>query len=125
MSDAISKQVGHNPLLGTYLVWVPMLMARESHVQNALAAIGNPRIAHYWDEHSTLVHGYREPLDLGQLAWDIYMIYRPGTRWEADLPPLPQFWMHQLPGVEGKALDPAEFARQLEVELERASSRGS
>ncbi len=120
MSDAISKQVGPDPRLRTYLVWVPMLMARESHVQRGLRAVGNPGVAHYWDEHSALVRGYVKPLGLGQPAWDIYMIYRAGALWEGDQPPAPEFWMHQLPGADAPRLDPAEFARRLKAELDQA-----
>ena len=121
MSAAISKQVGRSTRLRTYLVWVPMLMARESHVQNGLRAIGGPGVAHYWDGHSALVRGYMKPLGLGQLAWDIYMIYLPGALWKGDQPPAPEFWMHQLPGVDAPRLDPAEFARRLRAELDHAS----
>lgn len=124
MSTAISKQIGENPRLRTYLVWVPMLMARESHVKNGLRVMGDPGVAHYWDKHSTLVRGYMKPLGLRQLAWDVYMIYRPGVRWDGDLPPTPEFWMHQLPGADAPRLDPAEFARRLKADLDQPGSPG-
>lgn len=121
MSDAISEHIGSDPGLRTYIAWVPMLMARESHVRNGLRAVGDPGVAHYWDEHSALVHGFVKTLGLGQPAWDIYMIYGPGTRWEADLPPAPHFWMHQLPGADAPRLDAEEFARRLKAELNRVA----
>ena len=122
MSDAISEQFGHHARLRTYVVWVPMLMAGESHVRNGLRAIRDPGVAHYWDEHSALVRGYMKPLGLEQLAWDIYMIYPPSARWEGELPPAPEFWMHQLPSVDAPRLDPAEFTRRLKTELDQTPS---
>ena len=59
------------------------------------------------------------PRGRGQRAWDIYMIYGPGARWEGEGPPAPQFWMHQLPGADAPRLDPTEFARRLKAELDQ------
>ena len=123
MTKAIETRVGAHPLLRIYLAWVPMLMATESHVANATATANQPGLSHYWDARSALVRGYVEPLGLGQLAWDVYMIYTPEARWDGEGPPVPLFWMHQLPGVDAPRLDADEFARRLEVELGEEQER--
>ena len=117
MSSAIAEQVGKHPALRTYLVWVPVLMARESHVANGTNAVKQPGIAHYWDGHSALVRGYMQPLGLSQLAWDVYMIYGPDAQWGEEGPPVPDFWMHQLPGVDAPRLDAEAFTSRLTSEL--------
>jgi len=47
---------------------------------------------------------FGETLDLHDIAWDVYLIYKPGIKWEAQQPPRPTFWMHQLQGVDPKLL---------------------
>ena len=72
------------------------------------------------------MRGYREVLGISEPAWDIYMVYPPGVRWEAELPPVPAYWMHQL-GRPGKLrvtkapfLDPAAFEVQVKAIEEKA-----
>ncbi|SRR6266704_2869660 len=43
-------------------------------------------------------------LDLHQIAWDVYLVYKPGIKWEGPQPPRPTFWMHQLEGADRKLL---------------------
>ena len=38
-----------------------------------------------------------------QVAWDVYLVYKPGVKWEGPRPPRPTFWMHQLEGVDAMA----------------------
>ena len=37
-------------------------------------------------------------LEIPNPAWDIYLLYARGTKWEQPSPPTPAFWMHQLNG---------------------------
>jgi hypothetical protein len=50
-------------------------------------------------------------------AWDVYLVYAPGVRWEGDTPPTPTFWMHQLTADTGAdqryCLDPAVLEREV------------
>jgi hypothetical protein len=32
----------------------------------------------------------------GTYAWDVWMAYKPGVRWEGEYPPTPDHAMHQL-----------------------------
>lgn len=103
------------------MVWVPVLNAKEKHVPAVSHLVPDPRASHFWDGHGALVQGYREALGLSEPAWDIYMVYPPGVRWEGNRPPVPTYWMHQL-GRPGKLrvtkapfLDPAAFERQVSL----------
>jgi hypothetical protein len=47
-------------------------------------------------------------------AWDVYLIYGANARWDGPSPPTPDFWMHQLNGVENAPLlDPEVFGQHL------------
>lgn len=51
-------------------------------------------------------------------AWDVYLLFPRGARWNADLPPRPNFWMHQLSGVtDAPRLDPAVLKAHVEEML--------
>ena len=97
--------------LQPYIVWVPKNRGMERDVPNATRTFTDPRVLHYWDGDSILVEGYQRVLNLPEDAWDIYLVYPPGVRWDGELPPAPAYWMHQLgsrekPRVSGPFLDP-------------------
>lgn len=77
-------------------MWVPMLGAKEKHVAPATQLISDARNQHFWDGPGYFLGAYRKVLGIQERAWDIYMIYGPDARWDGDLPPKPDFWMHQL-----------------------------
>jgi hypothetical protein len=53
----------------------------------------DPRATHYWTDDNVLAEAFKGPLGIvGEPAWDTYMIYPPGVRWE-DVPPAPAFFM--------------------------------
>jgi hypothetical protein len=55
-------------------------------------------------------------LDLHDIAWDVYLAYKPGIKCEAQQPPRPTFWMHQLEGADPK-LRLCENPTRLNVEV--------
>ena len=85
-------------------MWVPKQGGEEVHVAEATRVVTDARARHYWDEGGALMAAYTRVLGLNQDAWDIYLVYPPGVRWEGDLPPAPAFWMHQLRARDGVAL---------------------
>jgi hypothetical protein len=99
-----------DPRLRGYIVWVPKLDGHENNVDQATHTVADPRASHYWDADGYLVHAYDRTLHLGQDAWDIYLIYPPGVRWDDIEPPAPAYWMTQLGDAEAPALDKAVFA---------------
>ena len=115
-----------DPRLAAFVVWVPKLFGHESDVPTATRFVSDPRAQQFWDDSSVLVHEYDSVLQLGQDAWDIYMIYGPQTRWDGRLPPAPDFWMHQLhlqsqPKASGSFLQPEVFAAHADSALRTLS----
>jgi hypothetical protein len=50
-----------------------------------------------------------------EVAWDVYLLYAAGGRWEEQEPPMPDFWMHQLTGVtKAPRLEEPEFRKKLQ-----------
>lgn len=85
-------------------MWVPKQGGEEVHVEEATRVVTDARARHYWDEGGALMAAYARVLGLNQDAWDIYLLYPPGVRWEGEAPPAPAFWMHQLRERDGVAL---------------------
>jgi hypothetical protein len=99
-----------DPRLRGYIVWVPKLDGHENNVPEATHTVADPRAGHYWDADGYLVHAYDRSLRLGQDAWDIYLLYGPGTRWDDADPPAPAYWMNQLGAANSATLDSHTFA---------------
>ena len=108
----------NDPDLRVYMVWVPKSRGLERDVPSATQQFPEPRAQHFWDAPGVLVEGYKQTLQLSEDAWDIFLIYGPEARWDADLPPAPAYWAHQLgskdkPRVGGPWLDGAVFLERL------------
>jgi hypothetical protein len=101
--------IGDAKLRG-YIVWVPKLHGHEFNVDEATHTVADTRATHYWDADGYLVHAYDTILGLHQDAWDVYLLYRPDARWDGPNPPAPTYWMTQLGGAPGPALDARTFA---------------
>ena len=96
--DEVLKKVA-DPRLKVYVVWEPILPKdRAEALGDAAPALsGEPRATQYWDAGAVSGKAYRQLLDLPlkSAAWDIYLLFPPGAKWESS-PPAPSFWMHQL-----------------------------
>jgi hypothetical protein len=104
--------------LRIYMVWVPKSRALERDVSSATRQYPEPRAQHFWDAPGVMVSGYRQTLQLPEDAWDIFVLYGPGARWEGGPPPVPDYWAHQLgssasPRVPGPWLDGRVFLERL------------
>jgi hypothetical protein len=105
-----------DPRVRVYTVWVPKRRGLESDVAQATATMPDARARHFWDGAGYTLHAYTKPLALpeGIDAWDVYLLYGPDARWDGPLPPMPDFWMHQLSGVENAPeLDREVFGQRL------------
>ena len=104
------------PRLWAHIVHVPTLGAKAQHVPDAAALVtGGAHVIHYWEDSGIVGRLYEETLGFdGVYAWDVWMVYKPGARWEGRLPPPPDFAMHQLssPRIEKlmPRLDSKRFA---------------
>lgn len=107
--------------LRAYVAWVPILEGDgEGAAQESKALVADGRASHYWDEGRGLPDVFAKLLALpeGWLAWDVYLAYPSGVRWEEE-PPAPSFWHHQLPELTlAPRLDGEVFAEGVRGLLE-------
>jgi hypothetical protein len=101
-----------------------MLGAQEKDVPVATRLVPDVRATQYWDGTGVTMRDYRAALGLPEDAWDVYLVYGPDARWDGELPPKPDYWMHQLgppgdPQIRGPYLDPAVFAAHVRSALGR------
>jgi hypothetical protein len=59
------------------------------------------RVVQGWDAERRIGDLFANTLKLTRTAWDVYLLYPPGVTWKGNEPPLPAFWMHQLPSSWG------------------------
>jgi hypothetical protein len=103
------------------LAWVPILTGDNRATAEAEAAgFDDSRVRHVWDGERALADRYAKTLSLHCPAWDVYLLYEVGVRWD-DTPPDPTFWTHQLPekagGQASSLLDPGRLASELRALL--------
>jgi hypothetical protein len=84
-------------LLRGAILWTPMLPTDilESAVQRELM-FSDGRLKQFWDLDRIFGSLMSQTLNLTiSIAWDVYLLYSPDHPWDAELPPAPEFWMHQ------------------------------
>lgn len=69
------------------------------------ASFNDLPVTHGWDGERQLGRMYSEALGLRSVAWDVYLLYGADARWNSEVPPTPDFWMHQLPADSGAPRD--------------------
>ena len=76
------------------------------------------RVQHYWDAEKTLGKAVADSmLSNTPIAWDIYLLFQPGTEWNSLKFPVPDFWMHQLSEDESLRLNPKILHQQVKLAL--------
>jgi len=115
-----------SPDLKAFLVWLPMRAGDDPVAAGRQAAtFTDPRLTEGWDGSRAIGDLFARRLALRGTAWDVYLVYDRGVRWEGSEPPAPSFWMHQLResvGADQKlCLDPSRFSREVLARLERKS----
>ena len=89
--------------------------ARESE-----RSFSDHRVKHYWDPNRTLGRLLSQTLSLkATIAWDVYLVHPPDHVWYAELPPKPDFWMHQLDEEPSLLLDPKKLKLGVQGMIER------
>ncbi len=106
-----------SPKLQALLVWEPM---RDGDSPAAAAkqaeTVRDARISQGWDSSRDVGKLFGATLDLHEIAWDVYLIYKPGITWDGQQPPHPTFWMHQLDGADPSLLlcvNPARLSTEV------------
>jgi hypothetical protein len=119
LNESIVKSIQNDPRIHTLAVHVPALGAEKEHVVGSIPLLSGPRVTHYWDPSGNTGIEYKDTLDIPMYAWDLWFVYEPGPRWEVgELPPYPDYWEHQLPGLPSdKKLDAERFAAQVNAKL--------
>ena len=104
-----------------YVVWEPILRTDDARAsRKATTLVPDPRARHYWIDTETLGELFQPALGLEtEPAWDVYLVYSPGGTWN-DVPPAPEFFMHQLVGrlPEERLLDGAALAQRIRQMLQ-------
>ncbi len=80
-------------------VWLPML-PQDSAAAAAEAArtYDDPRARHFYDPQRVTGQAIASVLGgAGRVAWDTYLVYPAGARWDRAVP-APEVWTHQLEG---------------------------
>ncbi len=79
------------------IVWLPMLPEDGPAAAREAALICDDRRArHFYDPEKIAGKAIAAALGgAGRVAWDVYLVYPPGARWDDD-PPVPAAWRHQL-----------------------------
>lgn len=80
-----------------FVSWAPMLSGDDAKVANIQSQnFQDERINQTWDPQHQTGKLFANTLGLKKTAWDVYLLYEPGVKWQGDTPPQPTFWMHQL-----------------------------
>lgn len=90
----------------------------ERTVPGAMKKLPDQRVIHYWDGEKKLGEAYKTVLGLDQTVWDVYLLYPPESEWNAQEPPKPIYWMHQLGVEEGQPLNGEILADEVRKCLE-------
>ncbi len=97
------NQIRH-PQLRTYFVWGPYIKGDSiAAARDASQRFVAFNAEHFWTTTHNLSIYYNTVLGLpqGVLAWDVFLVYGKGTRWEGLRPPAPSYWQHQLKVMQG------------------------
>ena len=119
MQEIFEKNESKN--LNGAIIWTPMLVTDSLGAANERETkFSDSRLQQFWDPDRLFGKLISQTLNLkASIAWDIYLVYPPNTIWEAELPPAPQFWMHQLEEEPTLLLDPSRLKDYVQTLLER------
>ena len=126
LNGALVASIQQDPRIHTLVLQVPALGAEEKHAVAAIPLMPGPRVNHYWDPEGNSGIEFMDALSIDVYAWDVWMVYEPGARWDdGSPPPPPVFWQHQLNSLPDKSrLDAEQFAasaRALLAEMPEAT----
>ena len=108
-------------LLAGAILWTPMLQtdSLDAAIQRELN-FSDARLKQLWDTERLFGSLMSQTLNLRiAIAWDVYLLYLPDHPWNAELPPAPEFWMHQQEEEASLYLDTSRFKQYVQTVLER------
>lgn len=103
------------------IIWTPMIDTDNLEAANLLElALADSRVKQFWDPDRILGRLLSQTLRLRiSIAWDVYLIYLPDHPWDGELPPEPEFWMHQQDEEMSLYLDPPRLKHYVQTVLGR------
>lgn len=127
MHESVFEGIASERLKG-YVVWEPILRTDdERSARKATTILPDARVFHYWIDSEAVGEAFQAPLALeGEPAWDVYLVYPPGTEWRGSGPPKPSYFMHQLRSLPAsRRLNGEALATKLREALAKRSGSGS
>ena len=106
------------------IIWTPMIDTDSLEAANLREpGFADSRVKQFWDPDRILGRLLSQTLRLRIfIAWDVYLIYLPDHPWNGELPPEPEFWMHQQDEEMSLYLDPPRFKHYVQTILEGTAS---
>jgi hypothetical protein len=97
VQDSVLSVVG-SPDLAVYVVWEPIFRTDDERAaRRATVLFPDDRVKKYWAPTQDVGALFQPAIGLEkEVAWDVYLVYRPGRVWEGTTPPVPDDFMHQL-----------------------------
>ena len=116
LQESLYSKKGNDPRIVTYIVYVPTLGAREVNAADAASLITDTHTTNYWEESGIIGRRMQKTMKMDKYLWDFWVIYGPKAVWsDAETPPVPDFWQHQLDGLPtDKKLDANVFAAKVD-----------
>ena len=108
-----------------YVVWLPIFGGDFNGEARKLSqSFTDKRVSYFLDPQSLTGNLFERVLHTQrEIAWDVYLIYGAGARWEQESPASPDFWMHQLDRVtNAPRFDQSDFRSRLEKMLNETPS---
>ncbi len=122
-ASEVSEQVAginQGKTVPLYVLWVPRRGGREKDVPAATRVVADSMAQEFWDGNDFLGIEYKQVLGWRGNAWDVYMLYGAKAQWNGNLPPSPDFFMHQT-SESGPQLNADEFGKRVKEMVQRAS----
>ena len=109
--------------LKMYIVWEPMLSGDSRNLAAKMARkVDDPRMVYQaWDEEKVTGKAWAEVMSIGQVAWDVYLLYEADAEWRDGRPSQPGYWQHQGAGGRDNWLDYDNLKANIEQMLARAA----
>jgi hypothetical protein len=103
------------------IIWTPMIDTDSLEAANLREpGFADSRVKQFWDPDRILGRLLSQALRLRiSVAWDVYLIYLPDHPWDGELPPEPEFWMHQQDEEMSLYLDPPRLKHYVQTVLGR------
>ena len=131
LNDEFLAASQNDDRLVTFVVHVPTMGAEEHHAADSIPLLDGPRVHHYWEESGIIGQHYTEVMDVDIYVWDFWAIYGPDAIWEGTLPPVPDYYEHQLGVSSGRyrsfpkerVLNAERFAAETRKHLDEVDSQ--